>query len=92
MSYYISIFPSQQLLFTYESKGFMTSYQPVLWGKAAIVHFGVKSQSVGFFRDPMPEQVLGLLNMDKILHTCYNFNTRLPLKVSTWLLTETMRQ
>lgn len=69
-----------KLLFTYEKKGFMTSYQPVLWGKAAIVHFGVKSQTIGLFRDPMPEQVLGLLNMDRILHTCYNFNTRLPLE------------
>lgn len=64
----------------------MTSYQPVLWGKAAIVHFGVKSHNVGFFRDPMPEQVLGLLSIDRILHTCYNFNTRLPLEVSALLL------
>ncbi|XP_045111061.1 nucleolar pre-ribosomal-associated protein 1-like [Portunus trituberculatus] len=69
-----------KLLFTYEKKGYMTSYQPVLWGKAAIVHFGVKTQNIGFFRDPMPEQVLGQLSMDKILHTCYNFNTRLPLE------------
>lgn len=63
----------------------MTSYQPVLWGKTAVVHFGVKSQNLGFFKDPMPEQVVGLLNMDKILHTCYNFNTRLPLEVGALL-------
>ncbi|XP_050733231.1 nucleolar pre-ribosomal-associated protein 1-like [Eriocheir sinensis] len=69
-----------KMLFSYEHQGFMTSYQPVLWGKTAVVHFGVKSQSLGFFKDPLPEQVVGLLNMDKILHTCFNFNTRLPLE------------
>lgn len=69
------------MLFSYEKLGFMASYQPVLWGKTAVVHFGVKSQNLGFFKDPLPEQVVGLLNMDKVLHTCYNFNTRLPLEV-----------
>ncbi|KAG7175228.1 nucleolar pre-ribosomal-associated protein 1-like [Homarus americanus] len=69
-----------KLLHTYEGKGYMNDYQPILWGDTAVAHFGVHSSSIGLVRDPKPEEILNLLNMDKIMQTCYKFNTRLPLE------------
>ncbi|XP_071537756.1 nucleolar pre-ribosomal-associated protein 1 [Panulirus ornatus] len=69
-----------KLLHTYEMKGFMSNYQPVLWGDAAVAHFGVESSDFSLLINPKPEQILGLLEMDKIIQTCYKFDTRLHLE------------
>ncbi|KAK3893462.1 hypothetical protein Pcinc_002725 [Petrolisthes cinctipes] len=70
------------MLHTYEREGHMNTIQPMLWGDAAVTHFRIKTQSEQLFLNPNPEQVLALIEMDKLLHTCRHFNTRLPLEAS----------
>lgn len=69
-----------KLLYTYERKGYMYSCQPVLWSDAAIAHFGVESSGFCLFKEPSPEQILGLLDMERLMQTCYTFDTRLSLE------------
>lgn len=69
-----------KLLFTYEQNGFMDTIQPILWGEAAIAHFGVQSSDNNLWNDPKPQQALALLDKDKILKTCNKFDTSLPLE------------
>nr|XP_045624958.1 nucleolar pre-ribosomal-associated protein 1-like [Procambarus clarkii] len=69
-----------KLLHAYERKGYMGNYEPVLWGDAAIAHFGVLSSGFNLFKEPSVEQILGLLEIDRIMQTCYKFDTRLPLE------------
>ncbi|XP_076033251.1 nucleolar pre-ribosomal-associated protein 1 [Oratosquilla oratoria] len=68
-----------KLLHTYETKGSMLTYQPVLWGETAIHHYGILAGSSGFsfYREPKPDQILMLLDKDKILHTCFNFDVEI---------------
>ncbi|KAK4315095.1 hypothetical protein Pmani_013657 [Petrolisthes manimaculis] len=70
------------MLHTYEREGHMNTIQPMLWGDAAVTHFRIKTQSEQLFLNPNPEQVLALIEMDKLLHTCRHFNTRLPLEAN----------
>lgn len=60
----------------------MDTIQPILWGEAAIAHFGVQSSDSNLWNDPKPQQALALLDKDKILKTCNKFDTSLPLEVS----------
>ncbi|KAK7066072.1 hypothetical protein SK128_008500, partial [Halocaridina rubra] len=68
-----------KLLFTYEALGFMKRYQPVLWGDCAVSHFGMLSSGNEQYLEPKVEQVLSLLEKDKIIRSCFSFNTDMSL-------------
>ncbi|XP_068201084.1 nucleolar pre-ribosomal-associated protein 1 [Palaemon carinicauda] len=68
-----------RLLHTYEAAGEMNTYQPVLWGDAAVSHFGTHT-SIDTFEQPKTNQILGLLKSDKMFKTCRSFDINLPLE------------
>lgn len=75
-----------KLLQTYEREGHMMTIQPMLWGDAAVTHYRLMSHSGGLLLNPTPDQVLALIEMDKLHHTCRHFNIRLKLEVNPFLV------
>lgn len=72
-----------QLLQWYENNNIRFSdCRPYLWGDAAASHYSIKTEiSVSLARQPLPNQVLELLDIDIIENTIKSFPLNRPLWV-----------
>ncbi|XP_064116837.1 nucleolar pre-ribosomal-associated protein 1-like [Macrobrachium nipponense] len=68
-----------RLLHIYEEIGAMNRYNPLLWGDAAVAHFGLFT-STKTYEEPKSNQIIGLLKGDKMFKTCCSFDVNLPLE------------